>query len=63
MNAAEVAEELDTSRQTVDRHLRNMETEGLAKSRKVGTVRVWWVSDEGKAYLHKTDWRAIHATR
>jgi len=52
MNAAEIAAELPVARQTVDKRLRSLADEGLVNTRKVGTVRVWWLSDGGKLLLH-----------
>lgn len=51
MGASEVADRLDVSRQTVDKHLRAMDDDGLVNTRMVGTVRVWWLSDDGKRFL------------
>jgi len=51
VGASEVAERIEVSRQTVDRHLRELDEEGLVNTRKIGRVRVWWLSDEGKLYL------------
>ena len=53
VGASEVAERVEVSRQTVDRHLRNLEEEGLVNTRKIGRVRVWWLSDDGKVFLDK----------
>jgi len=53
VGASEVAERVEVSRQTVDRHLRNLEEEGLVNTRKIGRVRVWWLSDDGKLFLDK----------
>ena len=55
MNAAEIAEEVSVSRQTVDKRLRDLDDEGLVNTRKVGRVRVWWLSDAGKRFLHNSD--------
>ena len=51
VGASEVAERIEVSRQTVDRHLRDMDDEGLVNTRKIGRVRVWWLTDDGRLYL------------
>lgn len=53
MNAAEIAKELPVARQTIDKRLRSLADEGFVNTRKVGTVRVWWLSDDGKYLLHE----------
>mgnify|MGYP002338732209 CR=1 FL=1 len=48
VGASEVADRIDVSRQTVDRHLRELADEGLVNTRKIGRVRVWWLSNDGR---------------
>jgi len=54
MNASEISDELPVSRQTVDKRLRALEDRELVHTRKVGRVRVWWLSDAGKQFLHES---------
>ena len=51
VGASEIADRIEVSRQTVDRHLRELDDEGLVSTRKIGRVRVWWLSDEGRLFL------------
>jgi|AntDeeMetagen681_2_1112603.scaffolds.fasta_scaffold18223_1 predicted transcriptional regulator len=51
VGTSDIAEELDVSRQAVDRHLRNLAEEGDVNTSKIGQVRVWWLSDEGRKRL------------
>ena len=51
VGASEIADRIEVSRQTVDRHLRELDDEGLVNTRKIGRVRVWWLSDEGRLFL------------
>lgn len=51
IGTADVADLVDVSRQAADRYLRRMKKEGLIDSTKVGTSRVWWVSNEGRRYF------------
>jgi Mn-dependent DtxR family transcriptional regulator len=51
VGTSEVAEEVGVSRQTADKHLRRLESDGLVNSRMVGQVRVWWLDDDGERYL------------
>lgn len=55
MNASEIAENVTVSRQTVDKRLRELSDRDLVHTRKVGRVRVWWLSDAGKRFLHSND--------
>lgn len=51
VGTSEVADELGVRRQTVDKHLRKLVEEGYVNSKKIGRVRVWWLSDQGKKRL------------
>lgn len=54
--ASEVAENLDYSRQNVNRILGKLENEGYVKSKEVGArARIWWVTDKGDEYLLSED--------
>lgn len=48
---SDIADSIGVQRQTADKHLRRLEKEGKVKTEKIGTVRVWWLSDEGKQWL------------
>ena len=48
VGTSEIAEQLGVSRQAVDNRLREMETNGLVLSRKIGRSRAWWLSDRGE---------------
>ena len=45
---SEVADRVGVQRQTADKYLRDLEDRGLVNTRKIGQVRVWWLSDEGE---------------
>jgi DNA-binding MarR family transcriptional regulator len=51
VGTSEIAEELDVQRQTADRHLRSIADEGFVNTKKIGRVRVWWLSDKGRKLL------------
>jgi predicted transcriptional regulator len=51
VGTSEIADRVGVQRQTVDKHLRNLEDDGLVHTRLIGQVRVWWLSDAGKKYL------------
>jgi len=52
---SEIAEKVDVSRQAADKRLRELAEEGLVNTRKIGQVRVWWLSDEGERLISDTD--------
>lgn len=52
---SEIAEKVGVSRQAVDKHLRELADEGLVNTRKIGQVRVWWLSDDGERMISDTD--------
>lgn len=51
VGTSDIAEEIGVSRQTVDRHLRDLVEEGYVNTSKIGRVRAWWLSDEGRKIL------------
>jgi len=51
VGTSEVADRIGVKRQTADKHLRNLSDRNLVNTRKIGRVRVWWLSDEGRRYL------------
>ena len=51
VGTSEVAEELDLTRQAVDKHLRRLSEDGRVNTKKIGRVRVWWLSDDGRKWL------------
>jgi Mn-dependent DtxR family transcriptional regulator len=53
VGTSDIAELVGVSRQAVDARLRDLETDGLVESDKVGRVRIWWLSNAGKRYLEK----------
>jgi DNA-binding MarR family transcriptional regulator len=54
--ASEVAENLQYSRQNVNRILGRLENEGLVKSKEVGArARIWWVTEKGEQFLLSRD--------
>ena len=55
VNASEIADELDVSRQLIDRRLRAMCDRGLVNTRMIGRVRVWWLDDEGERLISEAD--------
>ncbi|PSQ06642.1 MarR family transcriptional regulator [Halobacteriales archaeon QS_4_69_31] len=51
LGASDIAERTDISRQAIDRRLRQMKKDGLVDSRKIGRVRVWWPTDQGREFV------------
>jgi predicted transcriptional regulator len=51
VGTSEVANRLDVVTQTADKYLRRLHEEGLINTRKIGRVRVWWLSDDGEKQL------------
>ncbi|WP_432764870.1 MarR family transcriptional regulator [Halobaculum limi] len=49
--ASELGDELDMSRQGVFVRLQDLETEGLVRSAKKASARVWWLTEEGRISL------------
>ena len=48
VGTSEIAERVGVARQTVDRRLRKLESEGLVETEKVGQARIWWLTTEGR---------------
>jgi Mn-dependent DtxR family transcriptional regulator len=48
VGTADVADELEVATQTADKYLHRLNDEGYVNTRKIGRVRVWWLSDNGK---------------
>ena len=51
VGTAEVAERVGVERQTADKYLRDLADRELVNTRKIGQVRVWWLSDDGRRCL------------
>ncbi|WP_254274638.1 winged helix-turn-helix domain-containing protein [Haloarcula marina] len=51
LGTSDIAERTGVSRQAVDQRLRRMTEDGLVDTRKIGRARVWWITNEGRAYL------------
>ncbi|NLV08345.1 HTH domain-containing protein [Halomicrobium mukohataei] len=51
MHPTELTETLDMSRQGVYKRLKDLEEQGLLKSKKAADTRNWWITDEGRRYL------------
>jgi predicted transcriptional regulator len=51
MTTTEVADEVGLSQQAMSRHLKRMEGEGLLRSDKIGSAKIWWPTDDGLAQL------------
>jgi predicted transcriptional regulator len=50
LGASDIAERTGISRQAIHRRLRQMQEDGLVNSRKIGRVRVWWPTDQGREF-------------
>lgn len=48
VGTSEVADELDVVTRTADKYLRRLADDGLILTRKVGQVRLWWLSPKGR---------------
>ena len=51
VGTSDVSDEIGLSSNSALRHLERLEEDGLVKSWKVGTVRIWWPTDDGRALL------------
>jgi predicted transcriptional regulator len=53
VGSSDIGSAVGVSRQAVDRRLRNFEDEepSLVKSDKVGQVRIWWLTTEGRELI------------
>lgn len=51
----DVAETVDLSSEATRRHLNRLAEAGYLDTDKLGSVRVWWVTPEGRAYLSDDD--------
>lgn len=49
----ELGERLEISNTAVSRKLKRMEEKGWVESEKVGRTRVFWITDDGRAYLDR----------
>ncbi|MBP1987217.1 winged helix-turn-helix transcriptional regulator [Halolamina salifodinae] len=49
----EVADRIGFSNQGALPRLKDLEEEGLLKSKRGGKVLVWWLSEEGREYLER----------
>jgi len=52
VGSSDIGSAVGVSRQAVDRRLRNFEDDGLVKSDKVGQVRIWWLTTEGRELIN-----------
>lgn len=43
-----VADHFDVKQQTAHKYLSRMSEKGLIDSRKIGRVRIWWLTDKGR---------------
>jgi Mn-dependent DtxR family transcriptional regulator len=48
VGTSEVADELGVATQTADKYLRRLSKEKYVLTRKIGQVRVWWLSPDGE---------------
>ncbi|WP_227015821.1 winged helix-turn-helix transcriptional regulator [Haloarcula sp. JP-L23] len=51
LGTSDVAEKVGLSSEATRRHLGRLEEEGYLSTDMLGSVRVWWVTDVGRAYL------------
>lgn len=51
LGTSDIAERTGVSRQAADQRLRRMADDGLVDTRKIGRVRVWWITNNGKIYV------------
>ena len=51
LGTPDVAEKIDLSGEATRRHLSRLEEDGYLNTDKLGSVRVWWVTPDGRAYL------------
>jgi len=52
VGSSDIASDVGVSRQAVDRRLRNFADEGLVNTDKVGRVRIWWLTAEGRERIN-----------
>jgi Mn-dependent DtxR family transcriptional regulator len=53
VGTSEVADELGVATQTADKYLRRLSEQNYVLTRKIGQVRVWWLSADGKKRISK----------
>jgi len=51
LGTSDVADKVELSSEATRRHLNRLEEEGYLSTDKLGPVRVWWVTDDGRGYL------------
>ena len=51
LGTPDIAEKVDLSGEATRRHLSRLEENGYLETDKLGSVRVWWVTPAGRAYL------------
>mgnify|MGYP003851772347 FL=1 len=51
LGTSNVADKVELSSEATRRHLKRLEEEGYLSTDKLGSVRVWWVTDDGRGYL------------
>lgn len=55
LGTADIANKIGLSSEATRRHLKRLEESGYLSTDKLGSVRVWWVTDDGRAYLSGED--------
>ena len=51
LGTSDVADKVDLSSEATRRHLNRLAENGYLNTDKLGSVRVWWVTPEGRDYL------------
>ena len=55
LGTSDVAKKVDLSSEATRRHLNRLEEDGYLSTDMLGSVRIWWVTDQGRAYLSGED--------
>lgn len=55
LGTSDIADRTGVSRQAADQRLRRMVEDNLVDTRKIGRVRVWWITNRGRAYLDEDE--------
>ena len=55
LSAPEVAEGLPIGKTGTYQRLRELQSDGLVKSKKIGQGRAWWLTDAGREFLDESE--------